>query len=260
VDVTTPAAPSGGGKKILGMKPLTAYLVFGGALAVGIIAYLIKVHDSSKTAAASGTTAGTGTSTAGDIDYSGQLSAIQAEIEALQQQGGGAAAGGGSTGGGDTGGGGWQGGSGGGWQGGGGTNGGTSSGGGDSGSGSSSGGGTSGGGGGTSGTGTGGGGTSSGGGTTTTTAAPKTAPANVTASPSSLSLAVKWSAVTGATQYEVDVTKLDSGAIWDGKVSGTSASIGEVGKAAAQGYVKVRAINSAGAGPWSASKTWSFKS
>jgi len=242
-----------GGKRILGMKPMTAYLVFGGALLVGIVAYLIREHQAAAQQAATGATSGSGSGTAGDIDYSGELSAIQAELEALQQAGTGGATG--TSGGGSSGGGAW-------WNGGGDTGGSGDN----SGTGTGTGGGTSGattGGGGTASSGSSGssGGTTSSGssGSTSSGGAPKTAPGNVSASPSSLCLKVTWSAVSGATSYEVDVFKLDSGNIWDGHVTGTSASIGEVGKAAAQGYVKVRAVNASGAGPWSATKEWSFK-
>src|ERR1700748_2549532 len=135
-DAPTAGGP-GGGRRILGMKPTTAYLVFGSALLVGIVAYIIKQRQAAKQQA--DTPAATPTTVAGDVDYSGQLSVIQTELEALlSQQGVGAGTGGGGTGGWGNGGGSW---------GGGGDSGGGSGGGGDSGGGGSSGGGQNGGGG-----------------------------------------------------------------------------------------------------------------
>lgn len=79
-----------GGRRILGMKPMTAYLVFGGALAIGIVAYLIKQHQAASaanaTTAAAGQGAAAGAATATGIDYSGELSTIQTELEALLAQ------------------------------------------------------------------------------------------------------------------------------------------------------------------------------
>lgn len=86
----------GGGKRILGMKPMTAYLVFGGVLLAGIGIYLWKQHQAAAAAAAAPAadtnTNGDCTDSQGntvpcpgdgDQDYSGELSAIQTELESV---------------------------------------------------------------------------------------------------------------------------------------------------------------------------------
>jgi hypothetical protein len=83
VDVSeTAPEPSGGGKRIFGLKPKTLLIIAGITLA-GAIGFILWRRSQASSAAAA-TTADTGTST--DVDYSGELSAIQTEIEALQQE------------------------------------------------------------------------------------------------------------------------------------------------------------------------------
>jgi len=102
-----PAAPApGGGKKILGLNRTTFYLALAGAVVVGLAFYWWRNYQSAAQGASSGTgTSGTGTDA---TDVSGQLSAIQTELEALQQAGAPAATSSGGGGGGWTGGGGWD--------------------------------------------------------------------------------------------------------------------------------------------------------
>jgi len=102
---------------------------------------------------------------------------------------------------------------------------------------------------------------SSGGSSSAAASAPTGAPGSVTAGPSgkTTNLNVSWTTVAGATKYETDITKLDSGLIHDGVTGPGPITVDYVGQVAAQGWVKVRAGNSAGWGPWSASKQWSFK-
>jgi Fibronectin type III domain len=75
------AAPSGGGGKVLGLKPRTAIIAGGGILllAVGYFLWKRKQAASSSTAA---TSASASSSTSG-IDYGGELSVIQSELEDL---------------------------------------------------------------------------------------------------------------------------------------------------------------------------------
>ncbi|HTX65627.1 MAG TPA: hypothetical protein VMD31_07630 [Opitutaceae bacterium] len=82
-----PAAPApGGGKKILGLNRTTFYLALAGAVVVGLAFYWWRNYQSAAQGIASGTGTSSGTGT-GATDVSGQLSAIQTELEALQQAG-----------------------------------------------------------------------------------------------------------------------------------------------------------------------------
>jgi hypothetical protein len=77
-------APSGGGKQILGMRPRTFYIMMGAAVVAGLGYYWYKNYKAGQAAAAApATTTASGT---GNTDYSGELSAIQTELEALMQQ------------------------------------------------------------------------------------------------------------------------------------------------------------------------------
>lgn len=79
-----PAAPSGGGGKILGMRPVVFYLAVGGtAVAAGLFYYWQKNR---KAQAAAATAATSTASTTGSVDYSGELSVLQTELEALLAQ------------------------------------------------------------------------------------------------------------------------------------------------------------------------------
>ena len=90
-------APSGGGGKFLGLKPRTALIVLGVAVVGGVVFFWWRSRQS-KTAASSVSAS----AAASGIDYSGELSTIQAELEQLLSQEGQpvtAPSGGGGTGG-----------------------------------------------------------------------------------------------------------------------------------------------------------------
>jgi hypothetical protein len=91
------------------------------------------------------------------------------------------------------------------------------------------------------------------------TGAPETGPDPVTATTSGSTLTVSFPAVGGSTEYEYDVTGPDSGLKADPTISATSDTF-QQSVTGDSGYVKVRAENCYGAGPWSATKTWSFSS
>jgi len=76
----SPAGPSGGGGRVLGLRPRTA-LIIGGVVLIGAVAFLWwRRRSAGSTAAASSTsTAAGGTG----IDYGGELSVIQSELESL---------------------------------------------------------------------------------------------------------------------------------------------------------------------------------
>lgn len=120
--------PGGGGKKILGVPRTTFFIAMGGAVLVGLAFFWWRNYQAAQAGASAGS-GGTSGNDTGNIDTSGQLSTIQAELETLlQEEGAPAAASTGSTGGG---GGSWSGGGGsGGWSGGSGDSGSTGSGGG----------------------------------------------------------------------------------------------------------------------------------
>ena len=84
----TPAVPAGapgkGGKKILGMKPQTAAVV-GAVVFAGAVGFFVW-RSKKKSASSSGTSASTSAGAYG-MDYAGQLSAIQSELESLMGQG-----------------------------------------------------------------------------------------------------------------------------------------------------------------------------
>jgi mucin-2 len=93
------------------------------------------------------------------------------------------------------------------------------------------------------------------GGSTAAAKPPATGPDPVTVSTTKSDLTVKWPAVGGATQYQVDVIGPDNGQKASPTVSATSASF-SVATSGDSGSVKVRAGNAAGWGPWSATKTF----
>ena len=88
-------SPAPGGRKILGLSPRTALIVLGVAVA-GAAAYLLwRRHQSSSTAS----TATSSTASGGyGIDYGGELSTIQSELEDLLAASGQPAGGGSGTG------------------------------------------------------------------------------------------------------------------------------------------------------------------
>lgn len=89
--------------------------------------------------------------------------------------------------------------------------------------------------------------------TDTGKAVPKSAPGSVTVS-AGKTTTVSWSAVTGATGYEVDLTTSQGRPVHDSRVDQTHAVYD--GMAPGKYTVKVRAANSSGAGPWSASHSF----
>lgn len=94
------------------------------------------------------------------------------------------------------------------------------------------------------------------GGSTTPSGAPRTAPDPLTIKPGKGEVTVSWPPVGGATSYEVDITGPEGSAQADPKTSSTSVTVPLGVK---KNYLlKARAINSAGAGPWSATKTFSI--
>lgn len=112
---TAQARPSAaGGKKILGVPRTTFYLAVGGAVIVGLAFYWWRNYQAAQQSASTASTTGT---TGTGVDYSGELSTIQTELEALLQQEGVTTTGTGTTGSG----GGQSWGNGGGWSGGGGS-------------------------------------------------------------------------------------------------------------------------------------------
>jgi len=89
--------------------------------------------------------------------------------------------------------------------------------------------------------------------------APQTGPDPVVAQTTSSTLTVSWPAVGGSTGYEVLVNGPEGSVKSDVKVSTTKASF-SIATTGTNGSVKVRAFNTSGYGPWSASKTFSFTS
>ena len=79
--------PGGGGKKILGMRPRTFYIMMGAAIIGGLGYAWYKNYKAGKAAAAAPpATTASGT---GNTDYSGALSTLQTELESvLAGQGG----------------------------------------------------------------------------------------------------------------------------------------------------------------------------
>jgi hypothetical protein len=92
---------------------------------------------------------------------------------------------------------------------------------------------------------------------TTGTSAPKAAPGAVTTGTSASDLTVSWASVNGAAHYQVEVSGPLAGTKADPTVTATHA-VFEVATAGTNGTVRVRAGNSAGWGPWSASKSFKF--
>jgi cytoskeletal protein RodZ len=72
------AAPSGGGGKVLGLKPRTAIIAGGGILLLAVGYFLWKKHQAAATPATQSASASSSTS---GIDYGGELSVIQSELE-----------------------------------------------------------------------------------------------------------------------------------------------------------------------------------
>jgi Fibronectin type III domain len=79
-----PAGGAPGGRKILGLKPKTALITAGVVLAAAI-GYLLWKRSQSSSAAAAADTTGTDTTGSSDsgVDYGGELSVIQSELEDL---------------------------------------------------------------------------------------------------------------------------------------------------------------------------------
>lgn len=102
--MTTPAPPAGGGKKIMGMKPLTFYLAMGGAVVAGIAFYIYKRNQASSSSSPAATAGAPCTDASGNSgtydssgnciatenttsgDNAGELSVLQAELESLLAQ------------------------------------------------------------------------------------------------------------------------------------------------------------------------------
>jgi hypothetical protein len=80
-----PAGSAPGGRKILGLKPKTALITAGIVLAAAIGYLLWKRSQASSTAASTADTSGTDTTGSSDsgVDYGGELSVIQSELEDL---------------------------------------------------------------------------------------------------------------------------------------------------------------------------------
>jgi len=77
------AVPSGGGGKILGLPRRTA-LIGGGVALAAIVGYLLwRRRQASKTASASSASASSSTTGAYGVDYGGELSVLQSELEDL---------------------------------------------------------------------------------------------------------------------------------------------------------------------------------
>lgn len=244
-----PEGPGGGGGKKLFGLPRNVVIAFGLA-AGGTILYLWW-KNRGNAAAADGTNAAAGSGTqqftTSGVDYSGELSVMQTELEdILQAIGPSTGAGSQGSGGGWDGGGSYSGsggyGSGGSWDAG--TGQGT-----DSGTSTGQNGSTSSGSTGSTSTGSSSTGSTSSGGT------PQTSPASISASVSGSKVVLSGSTVGGATGYEWQVA-LPSGTLWhDSKTTVPSATYSPVPTTGVYHY-KVRATNAAGAGPWSAVKTF----
>jgi cytoskeletal protein RodZ len=89
--------PAGGGGKVLGLKPRTAIIAGGVILAAAIGYFLWKRHQAPATPA---TTSASASSSTSGIDYGGELSVIQSELEdllAAEGQSGASTTGSGST-------------------------------------------------------------------------------------------------------------------------------------------------------------------
>jgi hypothetical protein len=96
----------------------------------------------------------------------------------------------------------------------------------------------------------------SGSGTSTATGTPQTAPDPISISPGAGAVSLSWPAVGGATGYEYDITGPEGSAAADATVTATSAHVALPAKTGYQ--LKMRAKNSAGAGPWGATKTFNI--
>jgi hypothetical protein len=98
-------------------------------------------------------------------------------------------------------------------------------------------------------------------GTGTTSTVP-TVPAGISANTSGAVTTISWSAVTGATGYEIQVATPAGKTYADSKVSQTHAvydnlvDVGGTGKGKGVWHFKLRATNAKGSGPWSAVKTF----
>ena len=73
--------PAAGGGKVLGLKPRTAFIA-GAAILAAAIGYMLWKRHQSASSSATAASASASSSTSG-IDYGGELSVIQSELEGL---------------------------------------------------------------------------------------------------------------------------------------------------------------------------------
>jgi fibronectin type III domain protein len=77
--MASPTQPPAGGGKVLGLKPRTAIIAGGGILLLAVGYFLWKKHQAAATPAVTSASASSSTG----IDYGGELSVIQSELEDL---------------------------------------------------------------------------------------------------------------------------------------------------------------------------------
>jgi hypothetical protein len=225
-----PPEPGGGGQKKLFGLPRNVVII-GAVAFAGTILYLWWRNRNSSSSQ-QGTSAGTATTTTSGTDESGQIAALQSEIEQLQQSGATTSSGGSSGGGGGS------------WSGWGGDSGSWQSGsGGDSSSSGSSPSGSS-----TSSSSTG---SSSSGGTPH---APWTSPPNIIGRANGSQIVFTWGTVGGATSYRFQIAE-PNGQLWYDKTTTAQSATFDVAPMRGTYHFKIAAVNSAGQGPWSAVKT-----